>query len=103
MRCFDLQSERLRELLARVASVTQVFAACEPRRGKLAWFASRMVFVLGCNDVTRHDAAVSVRAGFAAYELSALWPPGWDTDERLAPPFSHWFLARRVARAERAT
>jgi len=96
------EAGRLRELFARVAPVTQAFAACEPRRGTLAWFASRMVFALGCNDVTRHDAAVSVRAGFAAHELSALWPPGWETDERAAPPFSHWFLARRAAGAWRA-
>jgi len=96
------EAERLRELLARVASVTQVFAACEPRRGKIAWLASRMVFALGCNDVTRHDAAASVRAGFAAQELSALWPSGWETDERPAPPFSHWFLAKRAGGARRA-
>jgi hypothetical protein len=52
------------------------------------------VWVLGCNAVTRHDAVVSVRAGFAGKELSAAWPPGaWQLEERVAWPFTHLFVA----------
>jgi hypothetical protein len=71
--------------------------ACEPRRNLLALAASHMVFALGCNRVTRHDAIASVRAGFSGNDLSGLWPKdiGWRLTERHAPPFSHAFLARR--------
>jgi hypothetical protein len=52
--------------------------------------------LIGCNAVTRHDAAASVRAGFAGRELSALWParPGWRLREGRAGLFSHLFVAR---------
>jgi len=54
--------------------------------------------LMGCNAVTRHDARVSVRAGFRDDELSRLWPSGgWTLEERGAPPFSHLFVARRDA------
>ena len=74
-------------------------SACEPRRSRFALRASRLLGLIGCNDVTRHDAAASVRAGFAGRELSALWPDeaGWQIDERPAAPFSHLFVARRDA------
>ena len=36
-----------------------------------ALWASRLWALIGCNDVTRHDAVISVRAGFAGEELSA--------------------------------
>ena len=58
----------------------------------------RLMWLIGCNDVTRHDAVVSVRAGFTNRELSALWTAsGWKLEERAAPPFSHLFVARRDA------
>jgi hypothetical protein len=49
--------------------------------------------------VTRHDAVVSVRAGFSGRELSQLWPraPGWRLDERPQAPFSHLFTARHAS------
>jgi hypothetical protein len=48
--------------------------------------------------VTRHDAVLSVRAGFAGRELSALWPSadGWKLEERRAGLFSHLFVAHRA-------
>jgi hypothetical protein len=89
---------RLERLLALAAARTRVFAACEPRRSQLALVGSRLLWALGCNDVTRHDAVVSVRAGFRGDELSRLWPrKGWRIEEKLAPPFSHLFAARRDA------
>ena len=84
------------ELFALAARRTQAFIACEPRRSTLALAGSRLLGVVGCNDVTRHDAVVSVRAGFSGRELSALWPAagGWKLDERARGPFSHAFVAR---------
>ena len=89
----------LARLLARVARRTRLFVACEPRRTRLALHASRLLWLLGCNDVTRHDAVASVRAGFRGEELSRLWPrePRWRLEEGAAPPFSHLFVARRDA------
>lgn len=89
----------LRRLLALAAQRAPLFVACEPRRSRVALQASRLLGVVGCNDVTRHDAAVSVRAGFLGRELSALWPDpaGWRLAEGPARPFGHLFVARRDA------
>jgi hypothetical protein len=53
--------------------------------------------LIGCNGVTRHDADVSVRAGFRARELTDLWPAAGDWHLREAPCglFSHNFLASK--------
>ena len=91
------QDERLAELLRLAAAKTDLFLACEPRRSQLALTAARSLALLGCNDVTRHDAVVSVRAGFSGQELSALWPKtkGWTLREGAAGLFSHCFVAER--------
>jgi len=88
---------QLARLLARAASVTRLFAACEPRRAPSALLGSRLLWAIGCNDVTRHDAAVSVRDGFNAHELTALWPrpAQWELHEHAAGLFTHCFVARR--------
>jgi hypothetical protein len=90
---------QLEALLGLVAARCRGFAACEPRRGALALAGSRLVGVIGCNEVTRHDALASVRAGFAGTELSGSWPrlPGWTLREWRSGPFSHSFTARKVA------
>lgn len=87
---------QLAELLSLAAKRTQVFIAIEPRRSRWALASSRLVGLIGCNAVTRYDARVSVRAGFAGRELSALWPGGnhWRLEERPAGSFSHLFVAR---------
>jgi hypothetical protein len=84
-------------LLALIAARTRCFVACEPRRSGLALAGSRMLGLVGCNDVTRHDAVTSVRAGFRDGELSALWPraSGWELQEGARGLFSHCFVARR--------
>lgn len=89
--------ESLRELLNAIAAKAELFCACEPRRGWWPLAASRMLGFVGANAVTRHDAVVSVRAGFQDGELSALWPadPGWRLQEQRAGLFSHLFLAQR--------
>jgi len=84
----------LRRLLALVAGHTGAFIACEPRRSAFALLAAKLVGVIGANDVTRHDAVASVRAGFTGHELTALWPQGWHCAEGLRFPFTHCFTAR---------
>jgi hypothetical protein len=87
----------LTRLLTQVAARTSHFAACEPRRGWFALAAAHLVGLLGCNDVTRHDAVVSVEAGFRDRELSKHWPQNghWSLDERSAFPFTHVLRAQR--------
>lgn len=93
----------LRALLDQVSTQAALFVACEPRRDRLTLLASRLVGWIGCNDVTRHDAPVSVRAGFTGREISALWPAGgdWRTEEGPSGPFSHYFVASRGTRGPR--
>lgn len=88
----------LRRLLALIASRSRTFVACEPRRSAFALLGARLVFALGANGVTRHDAMASVRAGFCGRDLSALWPQDktWTLDERAAFPFSHVFCAHAL-------
>ncbi len=85
-------------LFEALQSRARVVAACEPRRSTGALMASYGVGLIGCNSVTRHDAVVSVRAGFAADELTRLWPQhrDWMTHERPVGLFSHYFCARRL-------
>jgi hypothetical protein len=86
----------LKRLLALASERTDCFLACEPRRCAWSLGASRLLGLIGCNEVTRHDAVISVRAGFGGSELSALWPaPGWVVEERPAGLFTHCFAARR--------
>ena len=95
-----LSAAQLKRLFVRIGGMTRLFVACEPRRAAFAMLASRLVGVIGCNDVSRHDVVASVRGGFAHSELSALWPkrPEWLLRERLAWPFTHCFVAQRADR-----
>jgi hypothetical protein len=79
------------------AKTTAVLIAVEPRRSALSLALSRMLWLIGCNAVTRYDAVVSVRAGFSGNELSALWPGDgrWQLVERPVGMFSHLFIAQR--------
>jgi len=89
---------RLAGLLRLIAGRTRLFIAIEPRRAPWPLFCSRLLWAVGCNSVTRHDATVSARAGFAGEELSALWPDknNWQLTEQSASWFSHLFIARRA-------
>ena len=88
---------RLADLLRLAAEKTRLFVACEPRRSRTALAGSRLLGLVGCNDVTRHDAVVSVRAGFSGHEISELWsaPGGWHLEEGGRSIFSHGFCAER--------
>ena len=97
------EDERLRRLLALIATKTEAFIACEPERSGFALLNSRLLGLIGCNRVTRHDAPISVKAGFQGEELSRLWPKDspWMTNEQARGLFSHCFGARRVSHASR--
>jgi hypothetical protein len=92
-----LRDEELLSLMRGVASAARLFIALEPRRSWRSWAASRCVGLLGCNSVTRHDAAVSADAGFSSGELTRLWPSrsGWQLRECTAGIFGHCFTALR--------
>lgn len=88
----------LSQMLPQIAGKCRMFAACEPRRSSLSLLGSRLVGLLGCNNVTRHDAPASVRAGFRDQEISKLWcvAAGGKLEERPAGLFSHLFVAQRT-------
>jgi SAM-dependent methyltransferase len=88
----------LSTLFAAASRRTNRFIACEPRRSGTALAGASLLVLIGCNDVTRHDAKLSVRAGFDDHEISALWPneQGWKLTESRAGLFSHWFEAIRI-------
>jgi hypothetical protein len=87
----------LARLLALIAQRTRRFVACEPRRSALAATGARLLGAIGCGEVTRHDAVLSVRAGFAGAELRDLWTPeaGWIVQEGPRGLFSHVLRAHR--------
>lgn len=89
---------RVERLFAHAALLAPLFVACEPRRAVPGLICSRLLWAIGCNAVTSHDAAVSVRAGFAATELLQLWPKHgqWQLYEHAAGLFTHCFVARHV-------
>lgn len=91
------EDARLAKLFDILAERARLFVAIEPRRGPWPLFCSRLIWAIGCNSVTRHDATISVRAGFSGQELSALWPAnnGWKLTERRTGLFSHLFVAQR--------
>jgi hypothetical protein len=89
---------QLERMLAAVASRTDRFFACEPRRSGIALVGSHLVGAIGANAVTRQDAVLSVKAGFRDNEITTAWPrkdEAWATREFAAGAFSHCFSARR--------
>jgi len=90
------ENRQLAGLLGAIAGRTRLFIALEPRRAAWPLFCSRNLWAIGCHRVTRHDAAISVRAGFRGNELSRLWPAtdGWRMIEQAAGAFSHLFIAK---------
>lgn len=90
------EGEELNELLSGIARRCPRFLACEPARVAGALWAARLVGLIGCNSVTRHDAVASVRAGFLAGELSSAWPGAeeWELSDTRKGLFSHLFSAQ---------
>jgi len=91
------EDAQLVELFRVIANRARLFVAIEPRRAPWPLFCCRLLWAIGCNAVTRHDATVSVRAGFSGRELSELWPVAndWQLTERRTGFFSHLFVAQR--------
>jgi hypothetical protein len=91
------QEAHLAGLLRAAAGSASAFIAVEPRRSTGSLFVSRLLWFIGCGQVTRHDALASVRAGFTGRELSRLWPAddNWTLQERPAGWVSHLFIAQR--------
>lgn len=85
----------LQDLLSVMPRFTACFLATEPRRSHFVLWCTGWLRALGANDVTLHDAAVSVRAGFVGDELSRLWPSGtaMDVRENGIGLFTHAFVA----------
>lgn len=90
-------SAQLRELFTLAEERCTTFVACEPRRSQLAYYATKLLRLIGCNEVTRHDSVISVRAGFSGSELTQLWPNTgqWHIAEGSAGLFSHLFTGYR--------
>ena len=88
---------QISEIFVQCAKLAPVFIALEPRRAALPLLGSRLIWLLGCNRVSQHDAVASVRAGFRDRELSALWPDrrNWRLDEGSAGLWTHCFAARQ--------
>lgn len=91
------EDARLAELLGKISQNAKLFVAIEPQRFRLASLVGPLLGLIGCNAVTRHDAVISIRAGFTGQEISALWPDkiNWQLTECRAGRFSHVFIARR--------
>ncbi|PZX19960.1 methyltransferase family protein [Palleronia aestuarii] len=82
----------LPRLFQGLARLSRLLVATEPRRSKFALLAARSVRAIGANAVTRHDAAVSVRAGFRDAELTPYWPGQVHLDTSRGP-LTHVFAA----------
>jgi len=93
----QFKTDELAAMLRPAAQCSDLVVALEPRRSWLPRLCGRLLWVIGCSRVTRHDARISVAAGFRDGELSALWPDklNWQISEHRAGLFSHLFIARR--------
>jgi hypothetical protein len=85
----------LRQLFLLLQKRAVIVLAIEPRRDALALNLTRLLWLLCCNRVTRHDARLSVLAGFRDSELSRLWTQRerWTIKERSCGFSSHLFVA----------
>jgi hypothetical protein len=93
----QFQTNELAEMLRLAARSTKLLVALEPRRSWLPRLCGHFLWVIGCGPVTRHDAGISIRAGFSGKEISAIWEDktNWELTERPVGLFSHLFIARR--------
>lgn len=88
----------LARLLRVLSGLAPLVVATEPARAAFPLVASKLLWAIGANEVTRNDAPASVRAGFAGHEISALWPEGegWQLEEGRRGLFTQAFVARRT-------
>lgn len=90
-----LHEPQLRGLFAAARARARLLVACDPRRSNGVLWMVRLLGLIGCSAVTRHDAELSVRAGFQGRELTRCWgdPAGWQVDEGPAGWWGHRFVA----------
>lgn len=95
------QEAELKRLLGNIAAHCELFIALEPLRLAMPGAVRPWLRLIGCNEVTLHDAVVSIRAGFCGKEISAHWPAasGWRLTEHRAGCFSQMFVARKISAA----
>lgn len=91
----------LSRVLDGIASGCETFVATEPRRSRFAAMAAGSLRAIGANAVTRHDAVVSVKAGFRDGEVGASWPGAVLVDAARGP-FTHAFAGRSRSFADTA-
>lgn len=91
------QNAELADFFRVFAERTQLFVACDPRRWRVSLMSVPLLRLLGCNDVTLHDARISIIAGFCGKELTEFWPAdsGFHIEEREEGFSSHLFAAYR--------
>ena len=87
------EDDALGRLLEALARRARIVVAAETRRTAPSLLAAWGTGVIGANDVSRHDAPVSVRAGFRDGDLTALWPATALEDGRRGP-FTQGFAGR---------
>ena len=92
------RDHEIQTLFDGIQKKSRSIAACEPRRTRRSLLASYCVGLVGCNEVTRNDAVISVRAGFKEDDLTKLWPRTrqWTIQERPMGLFSHYFWAKEM-------
>jgi hypothetical protein len=93
----QFKTDELAEMLRLAARSTRLFIAIETSRTWLPRLCGHFLWVIGCGPVTRHDAGISIRAGFSGQEISAMWEEKdkWELTEHPVGLFSHLFIARR--------
>lgn len=91
----------LADLGNRLRSTARLIVACEPARHRIFQLLIAVVApLLGANHVTRHDARVSIAAGFRADELPralGLDPAAWDCRVTTSPLGGYRLVALRRA------
>ncbi|MGV3771638.1 MAG: class I SAM-dependent methyltransferase [Verrucomicrobiales bacterium] len=95
------QAELLQRLFQAISNSCDAFIATEPRRNTFCLAVTHCLGLIGCNGVTRHDAPVSIHAGFRGAELQNLWPVmpnrAFQFEEARRGLFTHFFSARALA------
>lgn len=93
----QFRTEELNHMLQLAARRANLLIALEPRRSFRSRLSGSLLWMIGCGPVTRHDADISIRAGFDGNDLTGIWPDAnnWALTERPAGLFSHLFVARR--------
>jgi 2-polyprenyl-3-methyl-5-hydroxy-6-metoxy-1,4-benzoquinol methylase len=92
------ENPKLAQLLQKISERAKLFVAVEPHRFYFPFPCAQMLRLIGCGEVTLHDAEASIRAGFIRKEISGLWPDksNWQLTERRGGLFSHLFIAKKI-------